>query len=171
MCRQGFLSVLSSGSQARWGTEARFWGYRRSQLHLELTSCCKSLWVCWWVSGCPGTSFAPARALVPAALITTILTSTGIATALVAASLTSIDAVTAVFAAAPGGLTQMSAISLSFGADGAAVASVQLVRVLLAIVAVDVLLWWPGPKDEDEDKGEESQEQNTPRRAPGTLRT
>ena len=54
-----------------------------------------------------------ARALWPAALITTILTSTGIATALVAASLTSIDAVTAVFAAAPGGLTEMSAVSLA----------------------------------------------------------
>jgi uncharacterized protein len=108
-----------------------------------------------------------ARALGPAALITTILTSTGIATALVAASLTSIDAVTAVFAAAPGGLTEMSAVSLSFGADGAAVASVQLVRVLLAITAVDVLLWWLGPKDEDEDKGEESQEQNTPTESTG----
>ena len=46
-------------------------------------------------------------------------------------------------------------------------ASVQLVRVLSAITAVDVLLWWLGPKDEDEDKGEESQEQNTPTESTG----
>ena len=100
-----------------------------------------------------------ARALVPAALITAIITSTGIADALVAASLTSIDAVTAVFAAVPGGLTEMSAVSLSFGADGAAVASVQLVRVLLAIAAVNVLLVWLGPKEDNEDEETESEPQ------------
>ena len=100
-----------------------------------------------------------AHALLPAALITAIITSTGIAVALVAASLTSIDAVTAVFAAVPGGLTEMSVVSLSFGADGAAVASVQLVRVLLAIAAVDVLLAWLGPKEEDEDGETESEPQ------------
>ncbi len=100
-----------------------------------------------------------AHALLPAALITAIITSTGIAAALVAASLTSIDAVTAVFAAVPGGLTEMSVVSLSFGADGAAVASVQLVRVLLAIAAVDVLLAWLGPKEEDEDGETESEPQ------------
>lgn len=100
-----------------------------------------------------------ARALVPAALITAIITSTGIAAALVAASLTSIDAVTAVFAAVPGGLTEMSAVSLSFGADGAAVASVQLVRVLLAIAAVNVLLVWLGPKEDNEDEETESEPQ------------
>lgn len=97
-----------------------------------------------------------AHALLPAALVTTIIISTGIATALIAASLTSVDAVTAIFAAAPGGLTEMSAVSLSFGADGVAVTSVQLVRVLLALAAVDVLLWWLGPKGEDEDRGEVS---------------
>ena len=135
------------------------WGYRRLRLPPGPTGCCRSLWACWWASGCPGTSFAPARALVPAALITAIITSTGIAAALVAASLTSIDAVTAVFAAVPGGLTEMSAVSLSFGADGAAVASVQLVRVLLAIAAVNVLLVWLGPKEDNEDEETESEPQ------------
>jgi uncharacterized protein len=135
------------------------WGYRRLRLPPGPTGCCRSLWACWWASGCPGTSFAPARALVPAALIAAIITSTGIAAALVAASLTSIDAVTAVFAAVPGGLTEMSAVSLSFGADGAAVASVQLVRVLLAIAAVNVLLVWLGPKEDNEDEETESEPQ------------
>ncbi|MDQ4063728.1 MAG: AbrB family transcriptional regulator [Actinomycetota bacterium] len=80
------------------------------------------------------------HALVPALVVTFIIISSGIAAALAAASLTSIDVVTAVFAAAPGGLTQMSAVSLAFGADGAAVATVQLVRVLLALAVVSFLL-------------------------------
>ncbi len=108
-----------------------------------------------------------AHALLPAALVTTIIISTGIATALIAAALSSVDAVTAIFAAAPGGLTEMSAVSLSFGADGVAVTSVQLVRVLLALAAVDVLLWWLGPKGEDEDRGEVSQEQDAPAESTG----
>lgn len=107
---------------------------------------------------------------MPAALLAAIITSTGIAAALVAASLTSLDAVTAVFAAVPGGLTEMSAVSLSFGADGAAVASVQLVRVLLTIAAVDVLLAWLGAKKggEDEETEPDSQErQDTPAESSG----
>ncbi len=107
-----------------------------------------------------------AHALLPAALITTIITSTGIATALIAASLSSVDAVTAVFAAAPGGLTEMSAVGLSFGADGAAVASVQLVRVLLALAAVEVLLWWLGLKGEETESGSQER-QHTPAESPG----
>lgn len=43
----------------------------------------------------------------------------------------------------------------------------QLVRVLLALAAVDVLLWWLGPKGEDEDRGEESKEQDTPAESTG----
>jgi uncharacterized protein len=107
-----------------------------------------------------------AHALLPAALITTIITSTGIATALIAASLSSVDAVTAVFAAAPGGLTEMSAVSLSFGAGGAAVAFVQLVRVLLALAAVEVLLWWLGLKGEETESGSQER-QHTPAESPG----
>jgi membrane AbrB-like protein len=110
------------------------------------------------------------RALVPAALLTAIITSTGIAAALVAASLTSLDAITAVFAAVPGGLTEMSAVSLSFGADAAAVTSVQLVRVLLTIAAVDALLVWLGPKNDGDDEETESrpqERQNTPAESTG----
>jgi membrane AbrB-like protein len=74
--------------------------------------------------------------------------STSVVSALIAASLASIDIVTALFAAAPGGLTEMSVASVSFGADGVAVATVQLVRVLLALVVINVLLSRFGPKDE-----------------------
>ena len=100
-----------------------------------------------------------AHALIPAFLVTLIIISSGVATALTAASLTSVDVVTAVFAAAPGGLTEMSAVSLTFGADGAAVATVQLVRVLLALAIVSVVLKRFGTDkgDEESDSGQEEQ--------------
>jgi membrane AbrB-like protein len=72
--------------------------------------------------------------------------------------------VTAIFAAAPGGLTEMSAVSLSFGADGAAVATVQLVRVLLALAVVSVLLKRFGLAGKQEEPGSSrgsSQEQDS----------
>ena len=50
----------------------------------------------------------------------------------------------------------MTAVGASFGADGAAVASVQLVRVLLAVVVVDVVLQRLGHKGEEPCSGEES---------------
>ena len=65
------------------------------------------------------------RALAPASLLTAVAISTAIVCALVAAPLTSIDLVTAIFAAAPGGLVEMSLMSMSFGADAAGVATVQ----------------------------------------------
>ena len=88
------------------------------------------------------------NALVPAALLTALLIAITVVPALVAASLTSVDIVTALFAAAPGGLTEMSVVSVSFGADGVAVATVQLVRVLLALAAINLLLRRFEPKDE-----------------------
>lgn len=93
-----------------------------------------------------------ARALLPASLLAAIIIPASIVAALVAASITSLDVVTALFAAAPGGLTEMTAVGLSFGADGAAVASVQLIRVILVVVVVDVIL------QRLEHKGDESEE-------------
>jgi membrane AbrB-like protein len=100
-----------------------------------------------------------AHALVPAFLLTAILIPIAIASALVAASLTSVDVVTALFAAAPGGLTEMSAVGVSFGADGAAVATVQLVRVLLILAVVNVLLGRLGSKGEESDPASREEEQ------------
>jgi len=90
------------------------------------------------------------HALVPASLVTAVLISSAIISALVAAPLASLDIVTALFAAAPGGLTEMAVASVSFDADGVAVATVQLVRVLLALAVINVLLRRFGPKDEPE---------------------
>jgi membrane AbrB-like protein len=79
-------------------------------------------------------------ALIPASLATAVLVFSAIGSALLVVPFTSVDIVTALFAAAPGGLTEMSVVSVSFGADGAAVATVQLVRVLLALVVINILL-------------------------------
>jgi uncharacterized protein len=99
------------------------------------------------------------HALVPASLVTAIIVITGIVSALVAARLTSLDVVTALFAAAPGGLTEMSAVSLGFGADGAAVATVQLVRVLLALAVVNILLRRFEPKAEPESTSDRQEQE------------
>lgn len=108
---------------------------------------------------------AGARALLPAALIAAILVSSTLVAALVVAPLTSADLVTTLFAAAPGGLTEMTLVSMSFGADSAAVAAVQLVRVLLALAVIDLLLkrLWPegeseGQEQDDAPAGEKKTE-------------
>lgn len=80
------------------------------------------------------------HALAPATLLAAVLILTSVVSALIAAPLASLDVVTALFAAAPGGMTEMSTVSVSFGADGAAVTAVQLVRVLLAVAIANVLL-------------------------------
>ena len=101
------------------------------------------------------------RALIPASVLSIILISTTIVTALIVSRLTSVDLVTALFATAPGGLTEMSVVSLGFGADGAAVTTVQLVRVLLALAVIDILLKKfesknePASDQEDEDDSAE----------------
>ena len=98
-----------------------------------------------------------ACALLPASLLAVVMISASIGAALVAVPLTSLDPVTALFAAGPGGLTEMTALGASFGADGAAVASVQLVRVLLAVAVVDVVLQRLGHRGEAHDSGDESE--------------
>jgi uncharacterized protein len=79
------------------------------------------------------------RSLVPAFLITGAMILTGVAAALVATRLTSVDLATALFAAAPGGIAQMSVIGASLGADGAAIAAVHLARLLLTNAVVVVI--------------------------------
>jgi uncharacterized protein len=98
-----------------------------------------------------------ARALLPASLLAAIIISASVGAALVAVPVTSLDPVTALFAAAPGGLTEMTAVGASFGADGAAVASVQLLRVLLAVAVIDVVLQRLGHKGDEPDSGDESE--------------
>jgi uncharacterized protein len=90
------------------------------------------------------------RALMPASLLAAVMISTSVVSALIAAPIASIDIVTALFATAPGGLTEMAVASVSFGADGAAVATVQLIRTLLDLVVINVLLSRFEPKEEPE---------------------
>ena len=97
---------------------------------------------------------AGAHALLPASLLATVLIATTVAVALVAAPLTSADLVTILFAAAPGGLTEMTLMSVNFSADAVGVAAVQLVRVVLALAVIDFLikrLGSEGESEQDED--------------------
>ena len=99
------------------------------------------------------------HALVPASLLAVAVTAVAVASALLATTLTSVDAVTALFAAAPGGLTEMTTTSISFGADAVGVATIQLTRVLLAIAVVDVLLKKSGSKKEEGREEDEEQDE------------
>ncbi|MDP8952576.1 MAG: AbrB family transcriptional regulator [Actinomycetota bacterium] len=99
------------------------------------------------------------HALIPASLLAAILILTTVAAALLTAPLTSADLVTILFAAAPGGLTEMSLISMNFGADAAGVAAVQLVRVLVALAVIDVLLSRFGPKGQSEPASDDQEEE------------
>ncbi len=81
-----------------------------------------------------------ARTLLPATVLATVFLASGVAAAAAAVSLTGMDPVTALFAAAPGGLTEMTSVGASLGADGPAVAAVHLVRLLLVILVANLLL-------------------------------
>jgi len=101
------------------------------------------------------------HALAPASLLAAVMISTAFVCALVAAPLTSVDLITALFAAAPGGLIEMSLMSMSFGADGAGVATVQFIRVVVALAAIDILLYWfrSKTKSEADPEGQEAEEE------------
>jgi uncharacterized protein len=80
-----------------------------------------------------------ARSLLPASLLAAILLFVGVLSALFVSWAFAVDLRTALFAAAPGGITEMSTVGASLGADGAVVASIHLVRILLTILAVAVI--------------------------------
>lgn len=101
------------------------------------------------------------HALVPSLLLMVILIPGTIASAWIVAPLTSLDVVTLIFAAAPGGVTEMTTVSLGFGADGAAVASLQFVRVLLAVAIVGVVVRRLRSEDDSESSSDEEDEQDS----------
>ena len=80
------------------------------------------------------------RVLFPAAAVAGAFLVAGVVAAAAAVWTTGITPVTALFAAAPGGLTEMASVGASLGADGPAVAAVHLVRLLLVILAANLLL-------------------------------
>ncbi|MDP8902070.1 MAG: AbrB family transcriptional regulator, partial [Actinomycetota bacterium] len=81
-----------------------------------------------------------ARTLLPAVTIAALFLASAVAVAAVAIGLTGISPITALFAAAPGGLTEMATIGASVGADGPAVAAVHLSRLLLVIFVANFFL-------------------------------
>jgi len=81
-----------------------------------------------------------ARTLLPAAVLAAVFLASGVAAAAAAVGLTGVSPVTALFAAAPGGLTEMATIGASVGADGPAIAAVHLSRLLLVIFAANFFL-------------------------------
>ena len=81
-----------------------------------------------------------AKTLFPAAVLAVLFLASAVAAAVMAIGLTGVRPVTALFAAAPGGLTEMATIGASVGADGPAVAAVHLSRLLLVIFAANVFL-------------------------------
>ncbi len=81
-----------------------------------------------------------ARTLLPATVLAAVFLTSGVAAAGAAVSLTGMAPATALFAAAPGGLTEMASVGASLGADGPSVAAVHLVRLLLVILVANLLL-------------------------------
>ena len=81
-----------------------------------------------------------ARATFPAAVLAAGFLLSGLLAAVAAVWLTGVTPTTALFAAAPGGLTEMATIGVNLGADGPAVAAVHLSRLLLVILAADLFL-------------------------------
>lgn len=80
------------------------------------------------------------RTLPAATVLAVVFLASGVAAAIAAVLLTGTGLVTALFAAAPGGLTEMASVGASLGADGPAVAAVHLARLLLVILAANLLL-------------------------------
>jgi uncharacterized protein len=81
-----------------------------------------------------------ARSLLPAVVVAAIFLASGLAAATAAVSLTGLSPTTALFAAAPGGLTEMASVGASLGADGPAIAAIHLSRLLLVLLAANFIL-------------------------------
>ena len=87
-----------------------------------------------------GSLASGAGTLLPAAILAALFLASAVAVAAAAIGLTGISPTTALFAAAPGGLTEMATIGASVGADGPAVAAVHLSRLLLVIFVANFFL-------------------------------
>lgn len=87
-----------------------------------------------------GSLRSGAGTLLPAATVAAVFLASAVGAGLLAVGLTGIRPITALFAAAPGGLTEMATIGASVGADGPAVAAVHLSRLLLVILAANFFI-------------------------------
>ena len=110
-----------------------------------------------------GALASGARTLLPAALLAALFLGSALAVAAVAVGLTGISPITALFAAAPGGLTEMATIGASVGADGPAVAAIHLSRLLLVIFVANFFL----ARFRSGDDRQETDEPERPDHSPG----
>jgi membrane AbrB-like protein len=107
-----------------------------------------------------------ARTSLPAAVLAALFLASAVAVAELAVGLTGVSPITALFAAAPGGLTEMATIGASVGADGPAVAAIHLSRLLLVIFVADFFLA-RNREARGRDVRQETDEPGAPDRAPG----
>jgi uncharacterized protein len=107
-----------------------------------------------------------ARTLLPAAVLAGLFLATAVAAAAMAVGLAGVRPVTALFAAAPGGLTEMATIGATVGADGPAIAAVHLSRLLLVIFVANVFL----ARSRVDEDGRQDAEPQEPNRSPGRGR-
>jgi membrane AbrB-like protein len=112
---------------------------------------------------------AGARTLLPATVLAALFLLSGVAAAAVAVGLTGMSPVTALFAAAPGGLTEMATIGVGLGADGPAVAAVHLSRLLIVIFAANLLLARVRSNHSSPDETEKGEEPALEPRSYGAL--
>jgi membrane AbrB-like protein len=81
-----------------------------------------------------------ARYILPATLTALAFMLAGSVAAFIATRITDISAQTALFAAMPGGMTEMASVAASLGADGASVAAVHMCRILLVTLLAGLLI-------------------------------
>lgn len=76
--------------------------------------------------------------IIPALLISGSVLVFGIVMGFLIHKITGLDLVTAIFAGSPGGITNMTIISNSLGADSRVVAAMQLVRLICLILGLPI---------------------------------
>lgn len=89
-----------------------------------------------------GALSGAANLIVPALLILGILSVVGVALALMLQRFFGFDLTTALFAAAPGGMTNMAIMAKDAGGDGFSVALIHLVRLLGIFIFVPVVAFF-----------------------------
>ena len=109
-----------------------------------------------------GSLASGARTLLPAAVLAALFLACAVAVAALAVGLTGVSPITALFAAAPGGLTEMATIGASVGADGPAVAAIHLSRLLLVIFVANFFLARSRSRDVRQEPGEPARPDHSP---------
>lgn len=80
------------------------------------------------------------RYLLPATLVAASFVVAGFFSSLYLTATTTLDTQTALFAALPGGMTEMVAIGITVGADGPTIVAVHLVRLFSVLLVLNILL-------------------------------